>query len=63
MKEFEKSLERAKKILEELMESDIPLKKSLELYKEGMEELGKAQKILEEAKLEIEVIQKEQRCE
>jgi exodeoxyribonuclease VII small subunit len=45
------------------MESDIPLKKSLELYKEGMEELGKAQKILEEAKLEIEVIQKEQRCE
>jgi len=61
MKEFEKSVERAKKILEELMDPEITLQRSVELYKEGMEQLKKAQKMLEEAKTQIQIIQKEER--
>ena len=64
MKDFEKRIERAKKILEELMEQDIPLAKSVELYKEGMKELKEAQKMLEDAKAQIKLIQQEdEQCE
>ncbi len=63
MKDFEKRIEKAKKILEELMEQDIPLAKSVELYKEGMKELKEAQKMLEEAKVQIQIIQKDEKCE
>jgi exodeoxyribonuclease VII small subunit len=59
--EFEQKIEKAKKILEELMKQDVTLQKSVELYKEGMKELKEAQKMLEEAKVQIEIIQKEQR--
>ena len=61
MNEFEKKLQKAKEILDELMRQDVTLQKSVELYKEGMKQLKEAQKMLEEAKAQIEIIQKEQR--
>ncbi len=61
MSEFEAKIKKAKEILEELMKQDIPLAKSVELYKEGMRLLQEAQKMLEEAKMQVEYIQKEER--
>jgi len=58
--EFEAKLKKANEILEELMKPDIPLAKSVELYKEGMRLLKEAQKLLEEAKMQIQIIQKEE---
>ncbi|BCD60587.1 MULTISPECIES: exodeoxyribonuclease VII small subunit [unclassified Nitratiruptor] len=58
---FEEKLKKAKIILDELMKQDIPLAKSVELYKEGMKLLQDAQKLLEEAKVQIEIIQQEER--
>ncbi|WP_456401614.1 exodeoxyribonuclease VII small subunit [Hydrogenimonas sp.] len=55
---FEERVEAAKKIMEQLMEPDIPLEKSVKLYKEGMRLLKEAGKILEEAKIEIETIER-----
>ena len=60
MNDFESKIKKAKEILEELMKQDIPLAKSVELYKEGMKLLQEAQKMLEEAKVEIEKIGKNQ---
>ena len=57
---FEDRVESAKKIMEQLMDPEIPLEKSVKLYKEGMELLKEAGKILEEAKLEVETIEKEE---
>ncbi len=61
MNQFEEKLKKANEILEQLMKPDIPLAKSVELYKEGMKLLKEAQKLLEEAKIQIEIIQKDQR--
>ncbi|BCD62574.1 MULTISPECIES: exodeoxyribonuclease VII small subunit [Nitratiruptor] len=58
MKDFESRLKKAKEILDELMKQDITLAKSVELYKEGMKQLKEAEKLLEEAKVEIEKIEK-----
>ncbi len=52
-KSFESKLQSAKKILETLMNPDITLAKSVKAYEEGMSELTKAQKILEEAEIKI----------
>jgi len=57
---FEERVEAAKKIMEQLMDPEIPLEKSVKLYKEGMELLKEAGKILEEAKLEVDTIEKEE---
>ncbi|SFO88304.1 exodeoxyribonuclease VII small subunit [Hydrogenimonas thermophila] len=57
---FEERVEAAKKIMEQLMDPEIPLEKSVKLYKEGMELLKEAGKILEEAKIEVETIEKEE---
>ena len=57
---FEERVDVAKKIMEQLMNPEIPLEKSVKLYKEGMKALKEAGKILEEAKLEVETIEKEQ---
>ncbi|MCF6200552.1 MAG: exodeoxyribonuclease VII small subunit [Hydrogenimonas sp.] len=57
-RDFEGKIEAAKKIMERLMDPDIPLQESVKLYKEGMELLKEAGKILEEAKLEVETIEK-----
>ncbi len=55
---FEEKVEKSKTILEQLMDPKITLQKSVELYKEGMQELDQAQKLLEEAKLEFLEYQK-----
>lgn len=53
---FETKLEDAKKILDQLMNPEITLEHSVKAYKEGMQKLSEAQKMLEDAKLEYEAI-------
>lgn len=55
---FEEKIDSAKKLLEELINPEITLSKSVEVYKNGMKELEEAQKILESAKLEYEELSK-----
>ncbi len=55
--DFEKKLESAKKVLEKLMDPELTLDQSVKSYKEGMQTLQEAQKILETASLEFEKIQ------
>ena len=55
-KSFEELIENAKDIITKLGQSDINLKEGLELYKNGVETLKKAQEMLESAKLELEEI-------
>lgn len=55
-KSFEELVENAKDIITKLGQSDINLKEGLELYKNGVETLKKAQEMLESAKLELEEI-------
>lgn len=55
--DFEKKLERAKAVLEKLMDPELTLDQSVKSYKDGMQTLQDAQKILEEATLEFEKIQ------
>lgn len=51
---FETKLEYAKKILETLSDPEITLDKSVNAYKEGMEALKEASKMLEDAKASYE---------
>jgi exodeoxyribonuclease VII small subunit len=55
--DFEKKLENAKKVLENLMDPELTLDASVKSYKDGMKTLQDAQKILEEATLEFEKVQ------
>ena len=55
---FEEKVDKSKTILEQLMDPEITLQMSVELYKEGMKELTEAQKLLEEAKIEFLEYQK-----
>lgn len=50
---FESKLDSAKKVLETLMNPEITLADSVKAYEMGMSELGKAQKILENAQIKI----------
>ncbi len=50
---FEEKIAHAKQILEKLMDPEITLAESVKAYEEGMKELQKAAKMLEEAKLKI----------
>ncbi len=59
-KNFEKKIEISKEILEKLMDPQIPLSQSVELYKSGLKELQEANKLLEEAKIELKEYQKEE---
>jgi len=54
--DFEKKLDNAKKILEELMNPEITLSDSVKAYEKGLKELQEAQKLLEEAKLKVQQI-------
>lgn len=56
---FEERLEKAKGLLDKLMSPDVTLEESVKLYKEGMDELKVAEKMLSEAKIEYEEIKKE----
>ncbi len=51
---FEKKIESANALLNELMRSDITLDESLKAYEKGVKELNEAQKMLEEASLHVE---------
>lgn len=56
---FESKLQNAKKILDTLMNPEITLADSVKAYEEGMSELSKAQKILEDAEIKITEIKAE----
>ena len=58
-KSFEDRLKESKDLIEKLMSQDITLEESIALYKQGLESLNEAQKMLEEAKLKVEQISKE----
>ena len=51
---FEDKIEESKKLLEKLIDPEITLSNSVDIYKKGMQELESAQKLLDEAKLEFE---------
>ena len=51
---FENKIEEAKKLLDKLIDPEITLSQSVDIYKNGIKELESAQKLLDEAKLEFE---------
>jgi len=51
---FEDKIEEAKELLDKLLDPEITLSQSVEVYKEGLEKLNIAQKLLEDAKLQFE---------
>ncbi len=51
---FEKKIKEAQGLLEKLIDPEITLSKSVEVYKAGLKELEVAQKLLDDAKLEFE---------
>jgi len=55
---FEEKLEESKKILNQLMNPEITLEESLKLYEDGLTKIKEAQKMIEEAKAKIEIIDK-----
>jgi exodeoxyribonuclease VII small subunit len=55
---FEQKLEASKKLLDKLMDPAITLEKSLKFYEDGIKEIKSAQKMIEEAKVKIELIEK-----
>jgi len=50
---FEDKIVEAQQLLEKLIDPEITLSQSVEVYKKGMNELEEAQKLLEDAKLEF----------
>ena len=54
---FEAKLEASKRILNKLMDPAITLEESLKLYENGIQEIKSAQKMIEEAKVKIELIE------
>jgi len=55
---FEEKLEASKTILNQLMNPEITLEESLKLYENGLAQIKEAQKMIEEAKVKIETIEK-----
>jgi exodeoxyribonuclease VII small subunit len=56
---FEEKLEKLKGIVEGLESADIPLKESIDKFKEGAELIKQCYNELEEAELKVETIVKE----
>lgn len=54
--DFETLIELSKSALKELNDQFLTLKESLEIYKNGLQSLEQAQKLLEEAKLEYSTL-------
>jgi len=50
---FENKIEESQKLLEKLIDPEITLSNSVEVYKNGMKKLEDAQKLLDVAKLEF----------
>jgi len=57
---FEEKLAESKAILERLMDPEVTLEESVKLYEEGLATIKAAQKMIDEAKLKVEVIEKNQ---
>ncbi|AKF24490.1 exodeoxyribonuclease VII small subunit [Sulfurovum lithotrophicum] len=55
-KTFEEKLAYSKELLEKLMDPEITLEESVKLYEEGLKNIKEAQKLIEEAKTKITVI-------
>ena len=55
---FEKKVDNAKELLNELTNPDITLSNSVKIYKDGLKEITQAQKLLDEAKLNFEELSK-----
>jgi len=55
-KSFEEKLDHSKELLEKLMNPEITLEESVKLYEEGLKNIKEAQKLIEEAKTKITVI-------
>jgi exodeoxyribonuclease VII small subunit len=53
---FEEKLDYSKELLEKLMNPEITLEESVKLYEEGLKNIKEAQKLIEEAKTKITVI-------
>lgn len=58
--DFEDYINRLQEIVSLLQEGDMPLKKSLEIYKEGLACVKHCRTFLEQAKKEIEIWQREE---
>ncbi len=54
---FEEKLAHSKELLEKLMKPEITLEESVKLYEEGLKNIKEAQKLIEEAKTKITVIE------
>ena len=54
---FEEKLEHSKILLEKLMNPEITLEESVKLYEEGLKNIKEAQKLIEDAKMKITVIE------
>jgi len=53
---FEEKITNAKSILEKLMDPALPMNESVKAYEAGMNQLKIAEKMLEQAQLQIQVI-------
>jgi len=56
---FEEKLAHSKALLEKLMDPEITLEESVKLYEEGIQTVKEAQNLIEEAKMKISVIEKQ----
>jgi len=56
---FEEKLAHSKELLEKLMDPEITLEESVKLYEEGLKNIKEAQKMIEEAKMKVSVIDRE----
>lgn len=54
---FEQRLEDSKALLEKLMNPEITLEESVNLYEEGLKSITEAQALIEEAQLKVSVIE------
>ena len=59
-KTFEEKLAESKEILEKLMNPEVTLEESVKLYEKGLSTIKEAQAMIEEAKLKVAVIEKQQ---
>jgi exodeoxyribonuclease VII small subunit len=56
---FETKLSNAKTILEKLMDPALPMNESVKAYEDGMNELKIAEKMLEQAQLQVQIIKQQ----
>ncbi|MFZ2968123.1 MAG: exodeoxyribonuclease VII small subunit [Sulfuricurvum sp.] len=57
---FEVRISKAKTILEKLMDPTLPMDESVKAYQQGMDELKEAQKMLETAQVQIQIIKNQE---